>query len=125
MAILGLLLSIASPQTDALSLISTSNQAKKFDAGITLFDPQGTLLSAFGHKEAWESWIVNASSWQFLYKKLANQTSTVIINRDYENGTMYGLISEDISGGDLIIGAFSINALAETTQIGRASCRER
>jgi len=86
-----------------------------FDSGVAVFDPQGKLLSVGGDKQLWDSWTADVSGWQVLYPQLAAQTGKLVVSRSPGNNAMLGLISSDLDGKYLIVGAFSIPKLAEAT----------
>ncbi|OGO11189.1 MAG: hypothetical protein A2032_05050 [Chloroflexi bacterium RBG_19FT_COMBO_49_13] len=113
-----LLLSTNSSQPVTTTLSGIGSLMKDFDAGVAEFDSQGNLHSVMGNEQVWNAWVSDPTSWQPVFKQLMVQTNKIMIFRDLENGALLGLISEDMDGKYLIVGAFSITTLSENTLSG-------
>jgi len=110
-----LLLSADSSQGVTTNLSTIAYLMPAFDSGVAVFDPQGKLLSVRGDELFWDSWTADASGWQAVYHELAAQTGKLVVSPYPGNGALQGLISADLTGSYLIVGAFSIEKLAEAT----------
>ncbi len=110
-----LLLSKDSTQPDTTTLSQMGYLMKDFDAGVAEFDAQGKPISIMGNEQIWNSWASDRAKWQPIFQQLTDQTGKIFIYRNPESGAMVGLISEDMDGNNLIVGAFSISMLAENT----------
>jgi len=89
-----------------------------FDAGVAVFDPQGELLSVSGNEQFWSTWRADDSAWQTIYPELTTQPGKLVVSHYPVNDALLGLISADLDGKYLIVGAFSITTLAEATLSG-------
>jgi signal transduction histidine kinase len=85
-----------------------------FDAGVAIFNPQGEILSVRGDELMWNTWVADPE-WQVLFNELAAQPGELVVSRYPGNSTPYGLISAWVDEQHLVVGAFSIAALAENT----------
>jgi signal transduction histidine kinase len=110
-----LMLSANSSQLVSTTLSSIGYLMPEFDAGVAVFDPRGNFLSVKGDEQLWKTWMVDSSSWQVVYPDLAAQTGKLLVYRYPANGALLGLISADLDGKYLLVGAFSITILAEAT----------
>ena len=110
-----LLLSADTAQGVTTTLSTIGYLMPDFDSGVAVFDPQGKLLSIRGDEQFWDSWTVDGSGWQLVYPGLAAQTGKLMVSSYPGNGALQGLISADLNGKYLIVGAFSITKLAEAT----------
>jgi signal transduction histidine kinase len=86
-----------------------------FEAGIVVFNPQGKRLAVRGDQQIWDTWMADYSSWQGIFNNLATQTGKLVVAHYPGNKALLGLISDRADDGYVIIGAFSITKLAETT----------
>ncbi len=110
-----LIISANSAQAAAASGSNIGYLVKDFDAGVVEINPQGTPIMALGQQQEWEAWMADPSTWQSILTQLNEQTSKITLVHSKLNGQLVGLLSEKLSTGDLIAGAFYINSLASST----------
>ncbi len=110
-----LIISATSAQAAAASGSNIGYLVKDFDAGVVEINPQGTPIMALGQQQEWEAWMADPSTWQSILTQLNEQTSKITLVHSKLNGQLVGLLSEKLSTGDLIAGAFYINSLASST----------
>lgn len=110
-----LLLSKDSTQPVTTTLSQMGYLMKDFDAGVAEFDAQGNPITIMGNEQVWNLLASEPTKWQPIFQQLTDQTGKIFIYRNPESGARLGLISEDMAGSTLIVGAFSISMLAENT----------
>jgi signal transduction histidine kinase len=109
------LLSANSSKPVTTTLDSIGYLMPDFDAGVAVFNPQGELLAVRGDQPYWRTGIAGQTGWQSVFAELATPTGKPAIFHSPQNGAVLGLVSARLVGEYLIIGAFSINRLAEIT----------
>jgi signal transduction histidine kinase len=110
-----LFLSTYSSQTIIDALDRVEYFASDFNAGIVVFSSGGNLLAISGNEQFWKAWIADTSSWELVFSELTTQTDGIIITRYPMDGDQLGMISTEMEGKYLIVGAFSITKLAGST----------
>ena len=112
---IGELLAVNSTNSMTTTLDRIGYLMPDFDAGVGVFDPRGKMLAVHGDQPFWESWMADHPGWQAIIGKLSEQTNQLMASRYPGNEALFGLISTRISDEYLIVGAFSVTELAETT----------
>ena len=111
---LALMLSSNTSEPIAASFSNADFFLTDFDCGLGIFDAQGRLLSTPENSPLLEPW-ADASKWKTVYSELTTQPGKLKVINSPTNLAYLGLISSPINRENLIIGAFSINALVENT----------
>ncbi len=86
-----------------------------FDSGLAVFDGQGNLVSTSSADSLWRNWMDNASAWQVIYPALAAEHNKLLVYPSPLNDELLGLVSVSATGSNLVVGAFSIQSLANAT----------
>lgn len=86
-----------------------------FDAGVAIFDPQGEQVSTQGDPQLLTAWAAENSNWPALFTSLAAQPGKLVVSQPSGKAAPIGLISTRLANNDLLVGAFSINKLVEST----------
>lgn len=115
MASIGLLLASNPSQPATTTLSSVGYLLSDFDFGVGIFDPQGKLLSVTINEELWKQWMSDSSSWEVVLNEMSSQTGKLRVYSYPGNAVLLGLISENVDGKFLTVGAFSVDALAKAT----------
>jgi len=109
---LSLMLSENSSQPVTVTLSGLGSLVSGFDAGVSVFSPQGKLIAVKGDKQFWNSWMEDNSSWQEVYPALMAKTSSALVYSYPTSGDLLGLISDHTQDQNLVVGAFSVSRLA-------------
>ncbi len=102
-------------------LSSTFSQADffqtDFDGGLAIFDGQGNRMSTQGDSQLWDALSAKPENWQTIFLELLLQARRPkIINSPIDNSSV-GLIVSPISSDRFLVGAFSIQSMAEDTLV--------
>ncbi len=111
---LSMLLSVNPPQ-GLTTISSLGSLAPDFDAGVVIFDPQGKLLAPKGDETYWATWMGDQSVWQKVYQSLAANHGRLMVYPYPASGTLYGMLSASAGGQEMVVGAFSIPSMVEST----------
>jgi signal transduction histidine kinase len=109
---INLILSSNSYQPDPTIISNIGYLLHDFDAGVIEFNSQGKPIIMYGSDQEWNGWRANSTIWNNLFSQLNDQSGKINIHPGLEAGAYYGLISAKMSDGNLIVGAFYIEGLA-------------
>jgi signal transduction histidine kinase len=110
-----LLLTDNSSQPITATLSQIGYLMKDFDAGVAEINLQDKSLTILGNEQVWNRWNTNPAGLLPLVNMLKDQNNKVVIYRDPVSNDLIGLISEDIGGKGLIVGAFSLTDMVKNT----------
>jgi hypothetical protein len=108
------LLSANPSQPLTTTLSSLSFLMPDFDAGVA-FNPQGELVTVGSVPQVVTSWSADNQNWQTEYSSLAADPGKLMVTQPSGNAAAIGLISARLANNELIVGAFSINQLLQST----------
>ncbi len=111
---IAMLLSANSSKPITTTLDSLSYLTADFDAGIARFKPQGQLLQSGDIQPTLQTWIADPS-WQDVFTKLTSEPAKLVLANNPTEGKLIGLISTRLADDNLLVGAFSINQLVQST----------
>ena len=107
-------LSANSTQPFTITLNSVRSLLPDFDAGIANFDPQGQLILMGEYQAIWQTWTADPS-WKVIFPELTSGTGRLVVAHQPPNGTLFGLTTARLANNNLLVGAFSINQLVQST----------
>jgi signal transduction histidine kinase len=87
-----------------------------FDQGLAIFDAHGNLLYTRGNSQMLET-LAASENWQTVYSELLAQPGKLKVVISPINNSTMGVISLPFGGENLVVGAFSIPTLAESTLV--------
>lgn len=98
-----------------ITMGSTSYMMPDFNAGVGIFDPDGNLLAMQAVQSVDPPWTFSPE-WQKVLGELAAQPGKLLVYKSPVTGDLVGLLSKNLfDGKGTIVGAFTIQELAETT----------
>jgi signal transduction histidine kinase len=96
------------------TMLNTNFLMTDFDHGLAAFDAEGNLLYTYGDPQLWEPFAAS-ENWQTVYSELsAHPGQLIVINSPVDNSNI-GLIAFPFKGENLVVGAFSIPNLVDST----------
>lgn len=110
-----LALQAAPTQSSSVMIANLEDLSSDFDAGLAVFDTQGRLLSSNRTNSFWQSWVSDTSNWRVIYPVLVAEHDKLKVYPYPTNGELLGLVSAIAPDKNMLVGAFSINALASVT----------
>ena len=87
-----------------------------FDRGLVTFDAQGNLLYTQGDPQMWQA-LAATEHWQTVASDLFAQPGKLIVVNSPLDNSYIGLLALPFKGENLVVGAFSIPALVESTLV--------
>ncbi len=115
MQIIADLLSANSSQPITTTLASISSLMPDFDAGVAIFSPHGEQVSIQGDPQVMTELTAENLNWPAVFARLAAQPGKLVVTQLSGNTTSIGLISTRLGNNNLLLGAFSVNKLVEST----------
>lgn len=102
----------AAPLTDLVK--NSTFLLPDFDTWVAVFDQNSELLGVRYENRDWKTWITDQLGKE-AYAQLASQPGKLVVVQDPITGELVGLLAKALDGKGTIVGAFSIQQMAETT----------
>ncbi len=97
------------------ALAHLANMPSGFDAGLAVFTADGNLVGAKGETDFWKTWTGNRRDWPGFYQAVEQNIGVWIVVSNPPYPGVYGLIAGKAQGSQILVGAYSIQALAAST----------